>query len=124
MYPEVPAASKLVTAKCKDIDAVTFQILGTSERMTWAQSLQANYTNGIVALHRGKLVYERYFGALAPARPHVALSITKSFTRTLGAMLVADGTLDENSAASRFVPELKDTAFGNATVRQILDMPT
>lgn len=118
------AVSKLVTAKRKDIDAVTFQILGTSESMTWAQSLQANYTDGIVVLHRGKVVYERYFGALTPATPHAAHSITKSFTGTLGAMLVADGTLDENAAASRYVPELRDTAFGNATVRQILDMTT
>ena len=39
-------------------------------------------------------------------------------------MLVADGTLDANALASKYVPELKDSAFGDATVRQLLDMTT
>ncbi len=33
--------------------------------MTWPQSLGANYTDGILMLHRGRIVYERYFGVLA-----------------------------------------------------------
>ena len=116
--------SALPNALRQDIDALSFQVLGSEERMTWAQSLQANYTDGIVVLHRGKVVYERYFGALTPATAHTGHSVTKSFTGTLGAMLVADGTLDENAPAAQYVPELKDTAFGSATVRQILDMTT
>ncbi len=87
------AISILPRAERKDIDALTFQTLGTGETTTWAQSLQTNYTDGIVVLHRGKIVYERYFGALTPAKLHTGHSVTKSFTGTLGAMLVADGTL-------------------------------
>ena len=52
------------------------------------------------------------------------MSVTKSFFGTIGAMLVADGTLDENAKVSHYVPELKDSAFGDATVRQVLDMTT
>ena len=92
--------------------------------MTWAQSLAANYTDGIVVLHKGRIVYERYFGVLTPERPHIAMSVTKSFFGTVGAMLVADGTLDENAKVTRYVPELQDSAFGDATVRQVLDMTT
>ena len=43
----------------------------------------ANYTDGIVVLHRGRIVYERYFGALTAERPHIAFSVTKSFIGTL-----------------------------------------
>ena len=68
--------------------------------MTWAQSLGANYTDGIVVLHKGRIVYERYFGALRPDGQHIAMSVTKSFFGTIGAMLVADGTLDANAKAS------------------------
>jgi CubicO group peptidase (beta-lactamase class C family) len=52
----------------------------------------------------------------------MAMSVTKSLFGTLGAMLVAEGKLDENALVSRYIPELKDTAYGDATVRQVLDM--
>jgi len=47
-----------------DIDAVSFTPLGSTQPMSWAESLAANYTDGIVVLHRGNIIYERYFGAL------------------------------------------------------------
>jgi hypothetical protein len=39
-------------------------------------------------------------------------------------MLVAEGKLDENALVTRYIPELRGTAFGDATVRQVLDMTT
>ena len=38
--------------------------------------------------------------------------------------LVADGTLDAGAKVAQYVPELKDSAFGDATLRQVLDMTT
>jgi CubicO group peptidase (beta-lactamase class C family) len=105
-----------------DIDKLTFTPLGRSDTMTWEQSLAANYTDAIVVLHKGRIVYERYFGVMNPHNPHMAMSVTKSLFGTLGAMLVAEGKLDENALVSRYIPELKDTAYGDATVRQVLDM--
>jgi len=105
-----------------DIDAVTFTPLGRNETMTWAQSLEANYTDAIVVLHRGRIVYERYFGVMAPHQPHMAMSVTKSIFGTIGAMLVAEGKLDENALVTKYIPELAGTAYGDATVRQVLDM--
>jgi len=107
-----------------DLDGVSFQVLGTGQTMTWKQSLLASYTDGIVVLHKGRIVYERYFGVFRPEGQHIAMSVTKSFFGTIGALLVADGTLDANAPASNSVPELKDSAFGDATVRQLLDMTT
>ena len=107
-----------------DLDAVSFVPLGKSEPMTWAQAFGANYTDGIVVLHQGRIVYERYAGALRPEGQHIAMSVTKSFFGTLGAMLVAEGKIDENAPVARYVPELKDSAFGDATLRQVLDMRT
>lgn len=114
----------LPRAMRKDLDAVRFVPLGAQAPMTWEESLAANYTDGIVVLHRGKVVYERYFGVLNDSGQHGAMSITKSVTGTLGAMLVAEGRLDENKRVSEYVPELASSAFGNATVRQVLDMTT
>jgi CubicO group peptidase (beta-lactamase class C family) len=114
----------LPRAEREDLDAVTFTPLGKTAPMTWAQSLGANYTDGIVVLHKGRVVYERYFGALKVDGQHVAQSVTKSFFGTIGAALVAEGQLDENAKVAQYVPELKDSAFGDATIRQLLDMRT
>lgn len=116
--------SALPSALRQDLDAVSFLPLGKDQPMSWEQSLAANYTDGIVVLHKGKIVYERYFGALKPEGQHIAMSVTKSFFGTIGAMLVADGLLDEKAKVAQYVPELKDSAFGDATVRQVLDMTT
>jgi len=119
-YPVVP----LPRAERDDHDAVTFQPLGRTESMTWAQSLDANYTDGIVILHRGRIVYERYFGALDPNRQHIAFSVSKSFVATIAATLVAEGRLDEDALVASYLPELAGSGFGDATVRQLMDMTT
>ncbi len=116
--------SVLPRAERTDLDAVTFTPLGGTATLTWAQSLAANYTDGIVVLHHGRIIYERYFGALRPDGQHIAHSVTKSFFGTIAAALVAEGKLDPAAPVTRYVPELKDSAFGDASVREVMDMTT
>ena len=66
--------TSLPRAERTEIDALTFQPIGRTDSMTWAQSLAANYTDGILILHRGRIVYERYFGVLTADRQHLAMS--------------------------------------------------
>ncbi|MGQ3296252.1 MAG: serine hydrolase, partial [Shinella sp.] len=106
------------------IDGVTFRPTGADQDMTWLQSLSANYTDGIVVLHKGVLVYEHYSGCLNEAGQHGAMSVTKSLTGLLGEVLVAEGVLDEKAKVATVVPELAQSAFGDATIRQVLDMTT
>lgn len=107
-----------------NLDALEFTRSDTGQAMTFAEALPAVYTDGIVVLHRGRIVYEKYFGALDERRPHMCFSVTKSFFGTIAAMLVAEGALDENALVSRYLPELAQGGFGDATVRQVLDMTT
>ena len=108
----------------KEIDAITFQPRGEKEPMTWEASLWKCYTDGIIILHKGKVLYERYFSELTENDVHAVMSLTKSLNGTLASILVAEGTLDENKLVSFYVPELKNSAFGDATVRQVMDMTT
>lgn len=107
-----------------NIDEVVFKPIGSETPMSWKQSLTINYTDGILILHKGRIVYERYFGSLDESGKHAAMSMTKSITGLLAEILVAEGTLDETALVGTIVPELEDTAFGNATVRQVMDMTT
>ena len=92
--------------------------------MTFAKMLEETYADGIAVAHRGKLIYERYFGALKPHKPHLAMSVTKSFTGTLAGILVAEGKIDPQAPVTDYVPELKASAFGDARVREAMDMTT
>jgi CubicO group peptidase (beta-lactamase class C family) len=123
--PRSPGAPcPLPRAERGDLDAIRFTPLGGAPEMSWAQSVEANYTDGIVVLHHGRVVYERYFGALTADRPHIAFSVTKSFFGTIAATLVAEGALEPGAPVSRYLPELAGSGFGDATVAQVLDMTT
>ncbi|MCB9769563.1 MAG: serine hydrolase [Candidatus Omnitrophica bacterium] len=106
------------------IDAVTFTPMGAEETMTWVESLSANYTDGMLIIHKGVVVYEKYFGGLEETGKHAAMSMTKSMTGLLAEILVAEGRLDDTAEVSSIIPELTDSAFGSATVRQVMDMTT
>lgn len=107
----------------RDLDGISFTTM-TGKTMTWAEAVKNTYTDGILVLYKGRVAYEKYFGEGDPHLPHVAMSVTKSFVGVLAAQLVAEGSIDPEAFVTRYVPELKDTAFGDATVRQVMDMTT
>jgi len=108
-------------ADVASIDALVFEDLNGGRR-SWADSLPDTYTDGIAVLHRGRLIYERYRGALRPELQHACFSITKSYAATLAATLIHEGVLDENRTVPHYLPEMTGTAYADATLRQVLDM--
>ncbi len=109
------------TALETEIDALRFTDMHGVGR-TWAGSLANTYADGILVLHRGRRVYERYFGASRPERAHACFSITKSYVATLAVALMHEGVLDENQTVPFYLPEMAATAYGDASLRQLLDM--
>ena len=124
----VPAAKeKLYSVKTKydeNIDSITFTPWDSDKEMTFSQSLAANYTDGIIIMHKGKIIYEKYPAGLKPDGVHAAMSVSKSFTGTIASILVAEGVLDPSKTVAEYIPELKDSGFADATVRQVMDMTT
>ena len=108
----------------QEIDALTFMPMDGEEEMTWEESLYANYTDGMLILHEGRVVYERYFGCLKEDGKHAIMSMTKSVTGLLGEILVEEGVLDDTLLVRDVIPEIGDSAFGSATVREVMDMTT
>jgi CubicO group peptidase (beta-lactamase class C family) len=103
------------------IDALEFED-ATGRRRRFGASHEDVYTDGIVILHRGRRVYERYFGALEPHGPHACFSITKSCVATIAATLLHEGELDEARLVSHYLPEMAGGAYADASVRALLDM--
>lgn len=104
-----------------DLDGVKFTTM-KGAATTWGESLGLNFTDGIVVLHKGTIVQERYFGELDDHTPHIAMSVTKSYTGLLATMLVHEKALDPAKLVTHYIPELAGTAYGDATVRNVMDM--
>lgn len=106
------------------MDEIIFTPLGSNTKMTLKESLSQTYTDGIIVMHKGTIVYEKYFGALKAEGQHAAMSVTKSMVGTLGILLVYERLIDPEKKVSFYVPELTNSAFGDASVREVLDMTT
>jgi CubicO group peptidase (beta-lactamase class C family) len=107
----------------ESIAKVMFETLN-GELISFEESLDLAKADGIIVLHKGKIVFERYYGFLEPDGTHAVMSVSKTLTGTLGAVLVAEGILDESKKVSYYVEELSGSAFGSATIRELLDMTT
>ena len=80
--------------------------------------LRETDTDGMAIVHRGRLVFERYANGMTEETPHILMSVSKSM---LG-LLAAEIGIDAGRAVVDFIPELKSTAYSQATVRHLLDM--
>ncbi|RPJ67650.1 class C beta-lactamase-related serine hydrolase [Alteromonas sediminis] len=120
----VAGYSPLTYSLVEGIDEVAFTPMHAKTAMSWQESLAENYTDGLLILHQGHIVYESYRGCLDAHTKHAAMSMTKSVTGLIAEILIAQGKLDEFAIVKDIVPELTRSAFGDATVRQVMDMTT
>jgi len=93
-----------------------------SQELTVADLLAQTCTDGFLVLHRGRIVTEQYFNAMAPDTPHLLMSVSKSVTSAVAGVLAGRGQLDVSAPVTAIVPELAGTSFDGATVQHLLDM--
>lgn len=105
----------------RDLDGISFDD-DKGQKITVAEWQKATYTDALLVLHKGGVAYERYYVGMRSEQQHILWSVTKSFTGTLTTLLIQEGKLDPNAKVPQYVPELADTAWGDATVQQTLDM--
>ncbi len=89
---------------------------------TVAENIVDGYTDGLVILHRGKIVTEYYAEGVEPHEPHLLMSVTKSFAGSLAGILVEQGRLKPDDRVTDIVPEVKGSAYDGALVHHVLNM--
>ena len=90
--------------------------------MSWQDFLTATHTDAAIVLVNGRVVFERYFDGMAPADQHLLFSSTKSYCGLLAEILATRGQLDFSRPIESYVPEMANSAYAGATVRQVADM--
>ena len=79
-------------------------------------------SDAVVVLHKDKLVHETYRNGMTWQDPHILMSVSKSMLGLVAGTLVERGELAENDLVTKYVPELANTAYAGAKVRDLLDM--
>ena len=104
----------------RDIDALKLQI--GRRRIALQRFLDETFTDGLLMLHRGKVVTERYLNGMRPDTTHLLMSVSKSVTSATCGVLVERGVLAPADLVTRHIPELAGTSWDGCTVRHLLDM--
>ena len=81
-------------------------------------------TDGIVVARGGRIVFERYANGMTQTTPHILMSVSKSLLGLVAGVLAASGELEPDRKVTDLVPEVGETAYKGATIRQLLDMRT
>ena len=105
----------------RDLESIRFESSDGSA-MTIAQLVEDGYTDGFIVLKGGRIATEQYYNGLRPDQPHLLQSVTKSFAGSLAGILVGRGELDPDAAVVDMIPEIAGSAYGDATLRHVLDM--
>ncbi|MBZ9994207.1 serine hydrolase domain-containing protein [Mesorhizobium sp. BH1-1-4] len=112
--------ASLLQADLREIDAIPFMAEG--QAYTVGSFLDTSYADGLLVLHGGKIVAERYLNGMTPHSQHLSQSVAKSVVGTVAGILIDRGVVDPAASLTHYLPELEATAYRGATVQHVLDM--
>lgn len=105
------------------LDDVRFTSI-SGEECRFSQLLDESWTDGVVVLHRGKIVFERCGGEYSFGAQHIAFSVTKSVVGMLAGVLMAQGAFSRSDDVTAFLPELATSGWRESKVDHVLNMTT
>lgn len=81
------------------------------------------FTNALLVMKEGKVVFEDYRNKSDAATHFISFSMAKTITALLVGIALHEGKIHSlDDKAGDYVPELKAGGYGDATIRQILQM--
>lgn len=116
-----PGRARVLSESPGDLDRIIVE-LAPGKSFDLPQLLAATATDAFVVLHEGRIVHESYGNGLDAGTPHILMSMSKAVTGLIAGVLRATGKLDVEASVSCLVPEIAETSYGGATIRQLLDM--
>lgn len=91
-------------------------------RIAVAEALRETFTDAMVVMKSGRIVADFHAPNFTLQSRHMLFSVSKSITSIIAGILRDDGLLDFDALVPSYVPELKSSAYGDARVRDVLDM--
>lgn len=89
---------------------------------TVAAFLTRSDTDALTIMKDGKFVGDWFAPHMEFGARHIIFSISKSLTAILAGILEGEGIFDPQASVTRYLPEAAGSAYGDASVRHVLDM--
>lgn len=99
-----------------------FRLSLNGATLTAQEWMERTFTDSVVILKNGRIVFEKYAEGQDAVTPHIWMSVSKSVLGLVAGALVGKGQLDVAAPLLDVIPELAGSAFDGATVRDLLDM--
>lgn len=88
---------------------------------TFEDYLKELHIAGFIVVHKGTIVYEKYFSML-PEDQHTLQSVTKVITSTIITSLINEKKIDIDQSIEKYISELTGTDWQGISVKDILNM--
>ena len=80
-------------------------------------------TDGLIILHKDKIIYENYWNGNDRYSKHISWSVAKSFLSALIGIAIDEGLIDSiEDPATKYLPDFKDTGYEGIKIKNILQM--
>jgi CubicO group peptidase (beta-lactamase class C family) len=107
----------------RDDHALDFTYEFNGKSYTPEQFLDRTYTNALLVMKDGKIVYEKYLNNSDADTRFMGWSMTRSFTSVLVGIALSEGRIKSlDDRIETYLPELKGGGYEGVTIRQILQM--
>jgi CubicO group peptidase (beta-lactamase class C family) len=84
--------------------------------------LSESQIDSFVVMRKGEITGEWYAPTCDRLKPHLVFSVSKSITGILAGILEDQGVVSAQDLVIKYVPEAEGSAYGDATLRHLLDM--
>lgn len=120
----IPASSPGTEEKIDPTALISEKVTIAGESLAIRDILTQTWTDALVVMKSGRFAADYHAANFTMQSRHIMFSSSKSVTGVLAGILKGEGLLDPQAPVSHYVPELTASAFGDATVRHVLDMRT
>ncbi|MEM7216870.1 MAG: serine hydrolase domain-containing protein [Pseudomonadota bacterium] len=126
LFPSVPVyrdGPVRELARAEDPRIGSFRVIEAKANPTLDRFLASDDSTalGLVILHEGRVVYERYPRMQRHEKP-IYWSVAKVFVGLLVRLLEEEGRIDVSAPIERYLPELKQSSLAGTPIRALLDM--
>lgn len=117
-----PARSPHIWKVSLDPSLDDLEIECEGEKVPLDSLLEELCTDSFLVVKHGEIVMEKYFNGMSQDSRHLLQSVSKSLLGILVGQLVEEGLIDLNLTLGHYLPEMKNSGYFDATVREAMDM--
>ncbi len=119
----IEASSSEAEPAIADFSALLGETLSLSNGTeTVAAFLDRSSADALTVMKGGRFIGDWFAPHMQPGNRHIIFSISKSLTAILAGILEGEGRFDPEAPVTDYIPEATGSAYGDATVRHVLDM--